>query len=123
MKNLIMILVLILSISLFAQDKENVNSSVMNDQTELWMNNISSDPEMRVIMMDMIIENTKGNEVEMAKIVNSISNDPELYQMIVENYPGKESSQNITINPLGFDKDSVKFGVMLETQSVPKPKQ
>ena len=123
MKNLIMILVLILSISLFAQDKENVNSSVMNDQTELWMNNISSDSEMRVIMMDMIIENTKGNEVEMAKIVNSILNDPELYQMIVENYPGKESSQNITINPLGFDKDSVKFGVMLETQSVPKPKQ
>jgi hypothetical protein len=123
MKNLIMILVLILSISLFAQDKENVNSAVMNDQTELWMNNISSDSEMRVIMMDMIIENTKGNEVEMAKIVNSILNDPELYQMIVENYPGKESSQNITINPLGFDKDSVKFGVMLETQSVPKPKQ
>ena len=123
MKNLIMILVLILSISLFAQDKENVNSSVMNDQTELWMNNISSDSEMRVIMMDMIIENTKGNEVEMAKIVNSILNDPELYQMIVENYPGKESSQNISINPLGFDKDSVKFGVMLETQSVPKPKQ
>ena len=78
---------------------------------------------MRVIMMDMIIENTKGNEVEMAKIVNSILNDPELYQMIVENYPGKESSQNITINPLGFDKDSVKFGVMLETQSVTKPKQ
>jgi hypothetical protein len=123
MKNLIMVLVLILSISLFAQDKENVNSAVMNDQTELWMNNISSDSEMRVIMMDMIIENTKGNEVEMAKIVNSILNDPELYQMIVENYPGKESSQNITINPLGFDKDSVKFGVMLETQSVPKPKQ
>jgi len=123
MKNLIMILVLILSISLFAQDKENVNSAVMNDQTELWMNNISSDSEMRVIMMDMIIENTKGNEVEMVKIVNSILNDPELYQMIVENYPGKESSQNITINPLGFNKDSVKFGVMLETQSVPKPKQ
>jgi len=123
MKNLIMILVLILSISLFAQDKENVNSAVMNDQTELWMNNISSDSEMRVIMMDMIIENTKGNEVEMVKIVNSILNDPGLYQMIVENYPGKESSQNITINPLGFNKDSVKFGVMLETQSVPKPKQ
>jgi len=122
-KNLILILFLILSFSSFAQEKDEVSSVVMSDQTDVWMSKISSDSEMRVIMMDMIIENTKGNEVEMVKIVNSILNDPELYQMIVENYPGKESSQNITINPLGFNKDSVKFGVMLETQSVPKPKQ
>jgi hypothetical protein len=43
--------------------------------------------------------------------------------MIVESYPEKASSQNISINPLGIDKDSIKVGVMLGTQPVPKPKQ
>jgi hypothetical protein len=123
MRNLILLLVVLMSFSLFAQDKDEVNSLVMSDQTEVWMSKISSDSEMRVIMMDMIIMNTKGNEVEMAKIVNSISNDPELHQMIVKAYPEKASSQNISINPLGFDKDSIKVGVMLGTQPVPKPKQ
>jgi hypothetical protein len=122
-KNLILILFLILSFSSFAQEKNEVSSVVMSDQTDVWMSKISSDSEMRVIMMDMIIENTKGDEVEMAKIVSSISNDPELHQMIVETYPEKANSQNISINPLGFDKDSIKVGVMLGTQPVPKPKQ
>jgi hypothetical protein len=122
-KNLILILFLILSFSSFAQEKDEVSSVVMSDQTDVWMSKISSDSEMRVIMMDMIIENTKGDEVEMAKIVSSISNDPELHQMIVETYPEKANSQNISINPLGFDKDSIKVGVMLGTQPVPKPKQ
>ncbi|MCW9065874.1 MAG: hypothetical protein OQJ78_06205 [Ignavibacteriaceae bacterium] len=123
MKNLILILFLILSFSSFAQEKDEVSSVVMSDQTDVWMSKISSDSEMRVIMMDMIIENTKGNEVEMTKIVTSISNDSEMYQMIVESYPEKASSQNISINPLGIDKDSIKVGVMLGTQPVPKPKQ
>jgi hypothetical protein len=122
-KNLILILFLILSFSSFAQEKNEVSSVVMSDQTDVWMSKISSDSEMRVIMMDMIIENTKGDEVEMAKIVSSISNDPELHQMIIKTYPEKASSQNISINPLGFDKDSIKVGVMLGTQPVPKPKQ
>jgi hypothetical protein len=122
-KNLILILFLILSFSSFAQEKDEVSSVVMSDQTDVWMSKISSDSEMRVIMMDMIIENTKGNEVEMTKIVTSISNDSEMYQMIVESYPEKASSQNISINPLGIDKDSIKVGVMLGTQPVPKPKQ
>ena len=123
MKNLILILFLILSFSSFAQEKDEVSSVVMSDQTDVWMSKISSDSEMRVIMMDMIIENTKGDEVEMAKIVSSISNDPELHQMIIKTYPEKASSQNISINPLGFDKDSIKVGGMLGTQPVPKPKQ
>ena len=123
MKNLILLLVLLMSLSLIAQDTENVNSVDVNGQTELWMSRISSDSEMRVIMMDMIIENIKGDELEMAKIVQSISNDPELHQMIIIAYPEKANSQNISINPLGFDKDSIKVGVTLGTPRVPKPKQ
>lgn len=121
MRNLILLLVLIISLSIIAQNKDNVNSTDIN--AEVWMTRISSDSEMRVLMMDMIIENTKGNELEMAKIVQSISNNPELHQMIIIAYPEKANNQNISINPLGFDKDSIKVGVMLGTPRVPKPKQ
>jgi hypothetical protein len=123
MRNLILLLVLLMSSSLIPQDKDNVNSTEMNDQTEVWMSRISTDSEMRVIMMDMIIENIQGNELEMAKIVQSISNDPELHQMIIMTYPEKANSQNISINPIGIDKDSIKVGVMLSTPRVLKPKQ
>jgi hypothetical protein len=123
MRNLILLLVLLMSLSLIAQDTENVNSVDVNGQAEVWMSRISTDSEMRVIMMDMIIENIQGNELEMAKIVQSISNDPELHEMIIIAYPEKANSQNISINPIGFDKDSIKVGVTLSTPRVPKPKQ
>ena len=123
MRNLILLLVLLMSLSLIAQDTENVNSTDINGQTEIWMSRISTDSEMRVIMMDMIIENIKGNELEMEKIVQSISNDSELHQMIIKAYPEKANSHNISINPIGFDNDSIKVGVMLGTPRVPKPKQ
>ena len=115
MKNFILLLVLFTSFSLFAQN------DVASTNNEL-MTKISSDSEMRVQMMDLIVEKTKGNEVEMRKIVNSISNNPELYQMIVETFPGRASSENISVEPLGVINDNKKVGVMVGTQPVPKPK-
>ena len=116
MKKFILLLVLFTSFSLFAQ---NDVASTNNE----WMTKISSDSEMRVQMMDLIVEKTKGNEVEMRKIVNSISNNPELYKMIVETFPGRASGENISVEPLGISKDNTKVGVMVGTQPVPKPKQ
>jgi len=115
MKNFILLLVVFASFSLYAQN------DVASSDNE-WMTKISSDSEMRVQMMDLIVEKTKGNEVEMRKIVNSISNNPELYQMIVETFPGRASSENISVEPLGVINDNKKVGVMVGTQPVPKPK-
>ena len=116
MKSFILLLVVFTSFSLFAQN------DVASSDNE-WMTKISSDSEMRVKMMDLIVEKTKGNEEEMRKIVNSISNNPELYQMIVETLPGRASSENISVEPLGIAKDNTKIGIMVGTQPVPKPKQ
>ena len=43
--------------------------------------------------------------------------------MVVETFPGKATSENITVDPLGFVKDSVKVGIMVGTQPETKPKQ
>lgn len=116
MKNFILLLVVFTSISLYAQN------DVASSNNE-WMTKISSDSEMRVKMMDLIVEKIKDNEVEMKKIVNSISKNPELYQMIVETFPERASGENISVEPLGIAKDNTKVGVMVGTQPVPKPKQ
>lgn len=120
MKNLVLLLVVFTSFSLFAQVQVDDRKTSMNDQTDEWMVKISSDSEMRVQMMDLIVEKTKGNEEEMRKIVNSISNNPELQKMIVEAYPEKASGENISIEPLGVANDNIKVGKMSGTQPIPK---
>ena len=91
----------------------------MNDQTDDWMVKISSDSEMRVQMMDMMVEKTKGNTEEMNKIVNSISKNPELQKMIAEAYPEKAGGDNMSVEPLGITNDNSKVGKMVGTQPVP----
>jgi hypothetical protein len=121
MKNLVLIFVVFSSFSLFAQDDSN--NAVVNNAADEWIVKISSDSKMRVEMMDMIIVKTKGNEAEMRKIANSISNDTGLYQMIVGTFPGKASSENLSIEPLGISKDSIKVGIVYSTKLVPVPKK
>jgi len=121
MKNLVLVFVVFISFSLFAQDDSDI--AVVNNAADKWMIKISSDSEMRVEMMDMIIVKTKGNEGEMKKIANRISNDTELYQMIVGTFPGKASSENLSIETLGISKDSIKVGIVYSTKSMPVPKK
>ena len=118
MKNLILILVLLIPFSLFAQDKDDVSSTNMNEQADVWMTKISSDSEMRINMMDLMVEKTKGNAKEMKKLANSISNSPGLCQMIIENYPERASGSEISIEPLGIVKEDIKVGKVYTTKPV-----
>ena len=121
MKNLILfVLLLLIPFSLFAQIRVEDRKTSMNNQIDEWMVKISSDSKMRVKMMDMIVEKTKGNVEEMKKIANAVSNNPELNKMIVENYPERASSNNISIEPIGINSDTIKIGKMGETQPMPK---
>jgi len=119
MKNLVLLLVVFTSFSLFAQIQVEDRKASMNDQTDDWMVKISSDSEMRIKMMDMMVEKTKGNTEEMNKIVNSISNNPELQKMIAEAYPERAGGENMSIEPLGITNDNNKVGKMVGTQPVP----
>jgi len=119
MKNLILF-VLLIPFSLFAQIQVEDRKALMNNQTDEWMVKISSDSEMRIKMMDMIVEKTKGNKEEMKKIASVVSNNSELHKMIVENYPEKASSNNISVEPIGIKSDTIKTGKMGGTLPMPK---
>lgn len=110
MKILIIIFVLFFSFSLWAQ--ENTKSATLDDQSAEWMIKIAADPGNRVKMMDMMIEETKGNKEEMMKLVNSISLSEDLIDMIIaKNRQGSEK-QNTSAELHGIKKDSSKFKPM-----------
>jgi len=116
MKSFILLLVLFTSFSLFAQN------DVASSDNE-WMAKISSDSEMRIQIMNMMVEKTKDNPEEMKKLANSISNNPELVKIIVDANPERAGSDDLSIDPLGVKKDDIKVGKTTGTQPVPKPKQ
>jgi hypothetical protein len=122
MKNLILFALLI-PFSLFAQIQVEDRKAAMNSETEEWMVKISSDSEMRIQMMDMIVEETKGNVGEMNKLANSISNNPEMVKIILDANPERAGSDDFSVEPLGLKKDGIKVGKTTGTQPVAKPKQ
>jgi hypothetical protein len=119
MKNLILFVLLLIPFSLLAQIQVDDRKASMNDQTDDWMVKISSDSEMRVQMMDMIIDKTIGDAVEMKKLANSISNSTELRQMVIDTNPERAGGEKISIEPLGITNDNTKIGKMSGTQPIP----
>jgi hypothetical protein len=120
MKYLILILVLLIPFTLFAQDKEDVSSTTLNDQTDVWMTKISSDSEMRGMMMAMMIEKTKGSEEEMQKLIDIIIADPEMREMITNKTVEEVNNETVSIKPRGMTADSPEMGKMYKTPTVQK---
>ena len=118
MKNLIVLLALFIPFTLIAQVIPIVNSVKMDDQTVEWMTKIASDSEMRSQMMTMMIEKTKGNKVEMTKLVNSFMDNPETQKKMQAMHPENSDNNNISLEPRGMSGDSKKE--MQMTLPVPK---
>ena len=119
MKNLILFVLLLIPFSLLAQIQVDDRKASMSDQTDDWMVKISSDEGMRIQMMDMMIEKTKGDAEEMKKLANSISNSPELRKMIAEGYPERAGADDLSIDPLGIVKENINVGKMSGAQQIP----
>ena len=120
MKNLILIIVLLAPFSLFAQNKIEARSTTVNDQTYFWMDKISSDSEMHVKMMDMMVNKTSGNKEEMMKLVNSVFSNPEMNKMIFTINNAKTKDKYITLEPRGIMNDSVKVKKMSTIKPAPE---
>ena len=120
MKTLILFLVLFIPFSIIAQDKVESNNASSNNQTEEWMNKISSDPEMRGEMLAMMIEKTKGNEVEMRKLLNSLLADTELNKMMTNITTKRANNETFFVEPRGMKSDSIKVGKMNSTPPMQK---
>lgn len=112
MKNLIVFLLLFIPFSIIAQDKVESSDALMNQQSDKWMNKISSDSEMRGEMLAMMIEKTKGNEVEMQKLVNSFLANAELEKMMTKTNNKRANNETVFVESRGVVSDSIKVGKM-----------
>jgi hypothetical protein len=105
MKYLILFLVVI-SLPLLAQKKKNnVKIDVKIQMTE-WMAKISSDPEMREAMIEMILDNTRGNKEEMTKFSRTIMDNPEMNSIIAGLVQRKTNSENVSVRSSNKTGDS-----------------
>ena len=108
MKYLIIFLVVI-SLPLFAQKEKNNNSKVdIKIQMTEWMAKISSDPELREAMIEMILDNTKGNVKEMTKFGRTIMDNPGMNSIIGDMVQAKSFDENISIQPQIVMGDTTK---------------
>lgn len=82
MKSLFLIPLLLISTNYFAQDKAAVKTELVTNQANHWMTNIATNSQMRLEMMQMMIEYTIDKPDEMQLLVNQILSNPEMNNMI-----------------------------------------
>jgi hypothetical protein len=122
MKNLILIIIVLAPFSLFAQTKVESGSTTAGEQTDLWMNKISSDSEMRSSIMSMMMVKTSGNKEEMMKLVNTILDNPEMNKMIISEINAKKGNEGGSLEPdaRGTMNESDNTKEMTKIKPVPK---
>ena len=120
MKNLIVLLALFIPFSIIAQDKVEIKSAKTDDQTMQWMTKISSDSEMRITMMEMMLDQTKDNKVEMTKLMNTMMANPEMHKIMMATNPDKSETQINSVQPHGMNSNSIKVGEMNKTETMIK---
>lgn len=120
MKNLILIFVILVSFSVFAQDNNESSKIKTEAETNAWMNKIASDSEMRVKMLDMMMDKTSGNKEEMMKLVNSILSNPEMNKMISTQNNAKTGRKGTSLEPKsrGMMNDTLKVKEISGTKPV-----
>jgi phage pi2 protein 07 len=120
MKNLILIFVILVSFSVFAQDNNESSKTKTEAETNAWMNKIASDSEMRVKMLDMMMDKTSGNKEEMMKLVNSILSNPEMNKMISTQNNAKTGRKGTSLEPKsrGMMNDTLKVKEISGTKPV-----
>jgi len=120
MKNLILIFVILVSFSVFAQDNNESSKAKTEADTNAWMNKIASDSEMRVKMLDMMMDKTSGNKEEMMKLVNSILSNPEMNKMISTQNNAKTGRKGTSLEPKsrGMMNDTLKVKEISGTKPV-----
>jgi len=113
-KSRLLILVLFIPSIIFAQD--SVSATAKNNLTYAWMTEISSNSEMRIEMMDLMIQKTSGNEEEMMKIVRPILRNKEMNEMIMTANYEKTKNDIISVEPRGIMNDDCTAGKGLNTE-------
>jgi hypothetical protein len=104
MKYLILFLVVI-SLPLFAQKHKKIIKVDIKIQMTEWMAKISSDPELREAMIEMILDNTRGNKEEMTKFGKTMMDNQEMNTII----SGMLQKEKVPIQFLSMVGDSINI--------------
>ena len=120
MKKLVLLIALFIPVSIIAQNYVDVASIKTDDQTMQWMTKISSDSEMRIMMMEMMLDQTKDNEVEMTKLMSTMMANPKMQKIMMATHPDKSETQINSIEPKGMKNNNIKVGEMNKTEAVIK---
>jgi hypothetical protein len=97
-----------MSVSLNARNKKSSKKADLKIQASEWMARISSNPEMRKEMIEMILDETKGNKEEMTNFVRTLMDNPEMNSIISGLIQLKIINDNISIRPLVMTGDSIE---------------
>lgn len=122
MKSMIMLLILLIPFLLLAQNKDESGGNKMSSDAGFWMDKISSDSEMRIRMMDMIIGKTTGNNKEMLKLVDAILKNTEMREMIIAENNKQTRNEDISVEPRGMTNGVTKENKMSGVKTVPRKK-
>ena len=120
MKKLMLFLVFFIPFIIMAQDKVNIAGVKPDDHTMQLMTKISSDPEMRLMMFEMILNKTKNNEVDMVKLADLIMANTEMHKLMMASHTDKNETQIIYVEPRGMKNGNIKAGEMNKTAPVLK---
>ena len=108
MKNLMVIFILIITSSLFAQDKVEDNSTISNKQSDELMIAIAADPDLRIKMLNMMIEETSGDTEEMTQLVNTMYLNPGMQKIMLEKSTESTDNDSFSIEARGSMQDQTK---------------
>jgi hypothetical protein len=117
-----MLLILLIPFLLLAQNKDESGTTGISNDAGIWMDKISSDSEMRVEMINMIIGKTTGNNEERLKLVDAILNNTEMREMIFSENNIKSRDGDISVEPRGMTSGVVKEKEMSGVKTVPRKK-
>ena len=122
MKNMLMLIILLTPFLLLAQNKDEISTNKISSDAGFWMDKISSDSEMRIKMMDMMIAKTTGNQEEMLKLVDAVLDNPEMREMIISGNNIKTRNGDISVEPRGMTDGTVNEKEMSVIKTVPRKK-
>lgn len=120
MRRMIILLMLLTPFLINAQSK--IESLQKNDDEKLneCISKISSDPALRMQMMEMMIEKTKNDKVELSKLIGCLMNNSDVQLQMMALHPEKNKSNGFDLDAKGMEQDSLKVINLNNPKSVYK---
>lgn len=109
MKKILILLLLIIPFVLIGQNKIENTQPASNEQVAGWILKISSNPDLRIKMMEAMIEKTVNNKAELDKLVNCLIGNDDVRKKMMAFNPANNESNNLDMDARGMKPDSLNI--------------